>query len=83
MIAGADTMLDKIAVGGKECVLHISETNFEGAEVLKLVTGYGGEHGDYILEKYQDEKINHKMWLCPVIIYVFGKLPTLIYFKAR
>ena len=81
MVAGADTFLKRISRPTTECVLTVSDTNFEGAETLRLVTGYNQEHGDYMLETYRNEVINHKMWLCPVITYVFGRLPELIYFK--
>ena len=82
MVAGADTMLDIIAEGNKEATLVVSEVDFDGAEILRLETGYREEHGDYILEKNKHETINHKMWLCPVITYVFKKLPKVIYFKS-
>ena len=81
MVAGADKMLDVIAKDASECTLLASDEEFQGAEVLRLVTGYNEQHGDYLLEEYHGEKINHKMWLCPVISYVFGRLPQVIYFK--
>ena len=81
MVAGADTMLDIIAQGRNECVLTVSDVQFNGAEVLKLLTGYHEEHGDYILESYKGKRIDHKMWLCPVVTYVFGILPEFIYFR--
>lgn len=82
MVAGADTFLAKISRPAREVTLKVSEASFERAEVLKLDKGYNEEHGDYILEEYQGETINHKMWLCPVITYIFGKLPEVIYFKT-
>ena len=82
MVAGADTFLSKISGSLTKCVLTVSDKSFDGAEILKLVIGYNQEHGDYLLEVYKNEAINHKMWLCPVITYVFGRLPELIYFKS-
>ena len=82
MVAGADTFLSKISGSSTVCTLIASDTNFEGAETLELITGYNQEHGDYVLKSYKNELINHKMWLCPVITYVFGRLPELIFFKS-
>lgn len=83
MVAGADTMLDRISKGAKICTLTVSEEPFKGADQLKLIKEYcsdiGG--GDYILETYQGEEINHQMWLCEVMRYVFGRMPKAIYFK--
>lgn len=83
MVAGAESMLSIISQGRVECTLVVSEYPFENAEVLRLVTGYQGEHGDYVLEQYHGAVINHKMWLCPVITFVFGRLPDVIYFSEQ
>jgi hypothetical protein len=85
MVQGADTMLDTVSGYTNECYLKISDEPFEGAEVLRLASSrtdsFGG--GDYILEKYESETINHKMWLCEVTRYVFDALPDCIYFKKE
>ncbi|WP_374166547.1 DUF6717 family protein [Arcticibacter sp. MXS-1] len=83
MVAGADTMLERIAEGRTVCVLTVSDADFEEADVLKLIQGYHGEHGDYLLEHYRNSRVNHKMWLCPVVTYVFGRLPEHIYIRSR
>jgi hypothetical protein len=84
MVQGADTMLDQVSGYTNECYLKISDQPFDGAEVIKLVSSrtdtYGGG-GDYVLERYESETINHKMWLCEVTRYVFDALPEYIYFK--
>ena len=83
MVSGADTMLDLIADGKKKTSLTISEEPFEGSSQLDLIKlcpiEQGG--GDYILKVYNGEEINHKMWICEVAHYVFGKIPQVIYFK--
>ncbi len=81
MVAGADDMLDIIANGGKECSFMASETYFDKADKLELLNHAGGG-GDYILKEFQGQTINHKMWLCSVIKYVFGKVPDVLYFKT-
>ena len=80
MVAGADTMLDVLAKGGSECSIVASESPFEYAETLKLLREAGGG-GDYFLERYNGKPINHDIWLCNVIKYVFGKVPPVLYFK--
>jgi hypothetical protein len=84
MVQGADSMLDIVSENTNECFLEMSDQSFDGAEVLKLerarIESLGGG-GDYILEKYQLETINHKIWLCEVTRHVFNRLPDKIYFK--
>jgi hypothetical protein len=86
MVQGADTMLDTVSGHTNECYLKISDKPFEGAEVLKLASSrtdsFGGG-GDYVLEKYKSETINHKMWLCEVTRHVFKALPDNIYFERE
>jgi hypothetical protein len=84
MVQGADTMLDIVSNHSEECFLKMSDESFDGAEMLTLerarIQNHGGG-GDYILEKYQSETINHKMWLCEVTRHVFNGLPENIYFR--
>ncbi|MDB5019627.1 MAG: hypothetical protein JWQ28_754 [Pedobacter sp.] len=84
MVQGADSMLDTVSGNTDECYLKISDEPFENAAILELIVPrtetYGGG-GDYILEKYESETINHKMWLCEVTRHVFNALPAKIYFK--
>ena len=83
MVAGADTFLDQLAGKSNIVSLTVSEEPFEGSEQLKLVKecspDLGG--GDYILETYKGGEINHAMWLCEVMRYVFGRMPEVVYFK--
>jgi len=82
MVDGADTMLDKISGYTTECYLQMSNEPLEGADKIKLVKDKtedikGG--GDYIMETYKGEPMDHKLWLCAVTIDVFGDLPKIIY----
>lgn len=83
MVEGADTMLDIMAQGGKEITLTVSEQPFEGSNQLVLTEDLSNSIGGgiYLLKVYQGEEINHKMWLCEVMNYVFKKLPPVVYFK--
>jgi hypothetical protein len=84
MVEGADTMLDTVSNHTKECFLKMSDESFHRAEVLKLeherIQNHGGG-GDYILETYESETINHKIWLCEVTRHLFNGLPHNIFFK--
>lgn len=84
MVQGADTMLDIVSEYSNECYLKLSDQFFAGAEVLQLeharIQNHGGG-GDYILEKYQSETINYKIWLCEVTRHVFDGLPYCVYFQ--
>jgi len=81
MVDGADTMLDMVSGHTNECYLEMSDEPFEGADRIKLVedltTSVGG--GNYIMETYNSEQINHAMWLCQVTVEVFYTLPMAIY----
>lgn len=81
MVQGADTMLDKASGYTNECYLEMSDEPFEGADVIRLVSdlsdSVGG--GDYLMESYRGEDVNHAMWLCAVTEVVFGALPLVIY----
>jgi hypothetical protein len=83
MVEGADTMLEIMAQGQNEVTLLVSEQPFEDANKLILTedlsNGIGG--GMYLLKTYQGKEINHPMWLCEVLVWVFKKLPPVVYFK--
>lgn len=81
MVEGADTMLDRVSGYTDECYLEMSDEPLEGADRIKLVedltTSVGG--GNYIMETYKGEQINHAMWLCQIAVEVFYALPIAIY----
>jgi len=86
MVEGADTMLDYVGLGNHEVVLSLSEEAFLDASELKLIHDYSkqtGGGGIYLLENYDEEILNQEMWLCEVTEWVFGKLPSIIYFKKE
>ncbi|MBW4891101.1 hypothetical protein KXQ82_15350 [Mucilaginibacter sp. HMF5004] len=84
MVSGADTLLDILSEDGSECILYMSESQFEGAHVIELLAEREpdkGGGGDYILKVYNGEVIDLKIWLCEVTRWVWGKLPVSIYFS--
>lgn len=84
MVEGADEMLDWIAASENECLLLMSDTHLTDAETLNLVYAREpnlGGGGDYLLEMFNGDFKNHKLWLCHVTEFVFKHLPEKIYFK--
>jgi hypothetical protein len=87
MVAGADTFLDIISQGDDVTYVTMGQTPFEGCEVIQFLRlgsleGFElGEGGWYFLNEYQGVSYCLEMWLCDVTKFVFGDLPTQIYFK--
>ncbi|WP_316818858.1 DUF6717 family protein [Pedobacter nyackensis] len=81
MVDGADTMLDRVSGYTNECYLEMSDEPFDCADKIKLVqdltNSVGG--GNYVMETYKGEQVNHAMWLCQVTVDVFHELPDIIY----
>lgn len=81
MVAGADTLLDKLSEGKGEVFLEVSlspQPNFETLQRIETKE-WGG--ADYKLETYKNKPVNKEIWLCDVAKYVFDDFPTFIYFK--
>ena len=84
MVKGADTMLDTVSNQTRECFIAMSDQQFDDAEILILQFARPenlGGGGDYLLQSYQGNELNHEVWLCAVVQFVFKYLPSLIYFS--
>lgn len=77
MVCGADTLLDIFAKGYDNIRFFIDEEPIEDGYVLKLAENHG-DSGTYM---FSDENLELSVWLCPVIQFVFGKVPSHIYFS--
>jgi hypothetical protein len=69
MVEGADVMLDHVGKGNIEVELILSEQQFDGSAILKLVHDYSKETGGggiYLLHSFDSEILNQQMWLCEV-----------------
>lgn len=89
MVDGADTFLDLLSKNGKEVTLDISLMELEGyyAKMEKVVMGKNQELLDavghepveygayYEVSELDGKSFFHRLWLCPVTEYVFGKYP--------
>lgn len=84
MIGGADTMLDIISEGEKEVKIWVSETHFENSDEIVFTKKADdiGEGAYYKLKKYQGVELNHELFLCDVMLFVFdNKFPERIFIK--
>jgi len=90
MVCGADTMLDKLSNNGKEITIQFEDYKFKGHTDQLVNTGIGMdkealnavehpevEYGGY----YHAKKLNHNLWLCPVVEFIWGHYPEIIYIK--
>jgi len=83
MYSSAEKWLDKIAKGKTEITITTSTKNFLNAELLYRYKFEGPIQGTtYIAKSYKKIKSNHKILLCPVTLYVFGRYPKIIYYKV-
>ncbi len=76
MVAGADFLLDYLAEDKDEVSLKISLENDGSYEALQLCTTEQTTEGRWY------EWGIHPLWLCDVVLYVFGNFPNTIYFKV-
>ena len=83
MVAGADTMLDRMAGSRKKVTLTISTEPFPGSDRIQLqevcAPSQGG--GYYYMEQFEGQQVKQRMWLCAVTNFVFGGLLEQIYVR--
>ncbi len=84
MVAGADSMLEYMAEGESEVRVTLSETEFEGADVLQFVSEATdvGSGAYYEMATYKGIHLGLTMWLCDVTLFVYGKFPNKIFISA-
>jgi len=85
MVEGADSMLDIMAAGNKEVNLCMSTEKFENADQLALKEKCeplkGGAY--YFMKEFEGREINLTLWLCQVVEFVFGDIPTNIFVRRE
>lgn len=90
MVCGADTMLDRLSNNGDEITIQFEDHTFRGSSDVLINLGMGMdkealdavehpevEYGGY----YHAKKLNHDLWLCPVVEFIWGSYPKKIYIK--
>lgn len=89
MVDGADSFLDLLSKNGKEVTLDTSEVEFVGYQAKLYRINWGKnqellddaghepvEYGAYYeVNELNEKAFSHRLWLCPVTEYVFGKYP--------
>lgn len=78
MILGADEWLDIIYNNEESVILNLSITPLRNKIVLNQADDAGGV---YIAHEYNEEIVNHVLWLCAVTKFVFGEFPETIYYE--
>ena len=79
MIAGADEMLDLLSHNGNEIMLHISETKKDCRLELQLLKAYDGLEGSDYMAISEEKNKTFQIWLCSMVLYVFGYYPKNLY----
>ena len=84
MVAGADTLLEKLSLDGKYCNLNVSEDFVENAIKLELDRHAGGGGVYKVFYPDNQRKIVPEIWLCHVTKFVYGGiLPEELYFSIN
>jgi len=83
MVAGADEVLDLLAEQHDSVKLLISETPFTDSDHLRLLEIGDLEEGGafYQLGRLEGKRLDKMVWLCNVLLFVFGGIPQDIYIK--
>jgi hypothetical protein len=77
MVAGADTLLEKLSENNDEVAIALDVNPFESANVMKMLFKTPVVGG----ATYRTDN-GHLLWLCKVTEFVFGgSMPKSIYFK--
>lgn len=78
MILGADEWLEKLSCGKNRITLKLSTIPLR--EELNLYHK-DNSGATYIAYRFEEEDVNHVIWLCPVTLFVFGEYPQTIYYE--
>ena len=93
MVAGSDTFLDMLSRNGRRIRLRISDRPFQGHAISMDIDSIGLDRGlleavghnpvdygaYYQVTSLGGKPFSHRLWLCPVAEYVFGRYPERIY----
>ncbi|MET0637771.1 MAG: DUF6717 family protein [Chitinophagaceae bacterium] len=84
MVAGADLLLDYYAAGQTSVSLLLSEKPIPLADVLDLNAielPINGGGAFYTVHLHSGRLFSETVWLCNVVLFVFGKFPERIYIR--
>lgn len=79
--AGTNRLLKMLAGKSRTVAVTIDSEPFEGAGVLELVDHCPAPRGGaiYLMERGHEASV--LIWICDIALFVFGDMPTRIYFK--
>jgi hypothetical protein len=79
--AGTNRLLTILAGKRRRVTVTIDTEPFEGAEVMELVAHCEAPRGGaiYLMETGREASV--LIWICDIALFVFGDMPTSIYFK--
>jgi len=81
LVAGADTLLTKLAGPVENVTIAFSQDAFPGHTHMMEKVGEGmGGGTDYIVEMHG---YAHELWLCPALLKYFDEAPESIYFNLK
>lgn len=85
MTAGTKALLDTVARGKNRVTVTMNTESFERADLLELIELGGAPKGGgyYLMHTCRGKAINKKMWLCDVLLFVFGDIPERIYVRKE
>lgn len=83
MRAGTNKLLSMLAPGQRKVTLSIDTEPFEGAELLELTDICEEPQGGaiYLMETCNGHEVNTLLWICDIVLFVFGDTPERIYFR--
>jgi hypothetical protein len=81
MVAGADTMLDRLSEGKNSVILEVAEESNENMYIAEFEGPSLSSGGNYIIRNPNRISTHYRMWLCDVTKFVFGYFPKTLYFK--
>lgn len=84
MVYGASTFLDMISEGTGKASVCVSSTYFEGSDQLVLLTDQATMPSGaiYLLETFRGIDIHHELFLCEVMLFVFGQYPEQLFISV-
>lgn len=81
MVAGADKLLDVLALGANKVSLKVAQAPIDDFYRLTLKE-YTPKEGGAIYKTYGNKDFPKEIWLCDVTKFVFaGYMPTELYFR--
>lgn len=78
MVMGADDWLDELSDYGEFIALRLSTEKLRNKITI---SDWDDSGATYIAHEYNEETVNHVLWLCAVTKFVFGEFPETIYYE--